>query len=349
MKRNISFYVHDISSNGGMENMCITLANHFMAKNNVHIYTKCYGDPKFKLSNGVAIKKINNILDLHLSLKNDNADILICVGVETVKFCLLPALLSNVRIISWEHFNFNTSSLWGKIWKLSSCVLVNATVVLTEKDRNNYPSFIKNKVKTIYNFLNSESEKEQYIFNSTNKKNRTKVVLAVGRLVDQKGFDLLLNSWGLLTSNDKNNFILKIVGDGDSRIDLEKKIKDNKLTNVELHPFSKNIDRYYREADLYVMSSRFEGLPMVLIEASYFGLPIVSFDCVTGPSDIIENGVNGYLVEPFNCLSMADKIKEIITDENKISLMSENSRKIYFSKFSKEKITNKWDELVEGI
>lgn len=90
---------------------------------------------------------------------------------------------------------------------------------------------------------------------------------------------------------------LLIIGDGPERDALRRQIEDAGLERqVSLLPATANVADYYRQASLYLMTSRYEGLPMVLIEAMSFGLPLVAYDCKTGPAELIDDGVNGYLV-----------------------------------------------------
>ncbi|MWP35844.1 glycosyltransferase, partial [Escherichia coli] len=119
-----------------------------------------------------------------------------------------------------------------------------------------------------------------------------KNVLAVGRLTHQKGFDLLLQAWADANTHD---WRLKIIGDGEELNHLNSLITELNISNAEIIPFQKDIQRHYSSAGIFVLSSRFEGLGMVLLEALSSGLACISFDCPAGPKSIISSD-NGVLV-----------------------------------------------------
>ena len=108
-----------------------------------------------------------------------------------------------------------------------------------------------------------------------------------------------------------------------------------------------DMDREYQRAAMYVMTSKMEGLPMVLLEAKSWGLPIISFDIMTGPSDIIRDGINGYLVEPYDIDSMAGKIEKLIVNQDSRVLFSQCSQQDR-EKFNINCILKKWNEVFEN-
>lgn len=123
------------------------------------------------------------------------------------------------------------------------------------------------------------------------------VLLAVGRLSEEKGFHLLIQCFQLLFE-DYPDWRLVILGEGLERSNLESQVSDAGLAEfVSLPGRVGNVGQWYEAADLYVMSSRFEGFPNTLVEAMAHGLPAISFDCDTGPRDIIRHGVDGLLVK----------------------------------------------------
>ena len=175
-----------------------------------------------------------------------------------------------------------------------------------------------------------------------------KTVLAVGRLTYQKGFDLLIQAWKLVKNEPHfSEWKLNIVGDGEDKANLMKSIDVFNLGNsVTLFPFSYNINEFYLEASLYCMSSRFEGLPMVLIESQSFGLPIVSFNCDTGPSEILDHNKSGFLCKPEDVSDLALKLKALMSlSEQEYNGMVSYAKKSV-SKFALDKIADKWEEIV---
>lgn len=134
------------------------------------------------------------------------------------------------------------------------------------------------------------------------------IALAVGRLSPQKGFDRLIDCWKLVAAA-KPGWKLHIRGEGELENQLRARIEEHQLGAQVLLPG--NTDRVqddYLNSSLLVMSSRYEGFPMVLVEAASFGLPLVAFDCKHGPADIIRDGWNGYLIPGGDIRLMAEKL-----------------------------------------
>lgn len=162
---------------------------------------------------------------------------------------------------------------------------------------------------------------------------------AVGRLTYQKGFDLLLRSWKLV--NEKYpDWSLDIWGEGEDKQKLEKIAQKLSLHNLNFRGNTENIQPIYANSDCLVMSSRFEGLPLVLIEAASQGLPLVSFDCPYGPSNIIENNVNGYLAKNGDIQDLADKMIAIISSKNYAKLSKNSLHKA--SSYELTNVTKQW-------
>ena len=161
-------------------------------------------------------------------------------------------------------------------------------------------------------------------------------------MCEQKGFDLLLEAWHRL-ENEKQDWHLKIVGDGPDKAKLESMIDTYNLhESVTLIPFQKNVIPLYQSASYYCLSSRFEGLPMVLLEAQACGLPCIAFDCDTGPSEIIKNRINGYLVARENSIELSNALNQAIniSANEYLDLVSNSQNRIRL--FSSTNILNLW-------
>ena len=142
-----------------------------------------------------------------------------------------------------------------------------------------------------------------------------KTVLAAGRLTGQKGFDLLLPAWAQVAPKHPD-WQLRICGEGQMRKRLEAQIEELGLgDSVEL-PGACDMDEAMGAASIFVMSSRYEGFPLILIEAMSKALAVVSFDCPTGPADVIDSGRNGILVELGDVDGLARALLELIEDED---------------------------------
>ena len=175
-------------------------------------------------------------------------------------------------------------------------------------------------------------------------------MLSVGRLTYQKGFDYLIEVAKILNEN-KVVFKWFILGEGEDRKKLEGKIKNYDLEDkVVLLGKVKDVDKFYRISDLFVMTSRFEGLSLVLLEAKAYHLPIISFDCNCGPSEVIVDGEDGYLIEPFNVEKMAFKLKDILTDNNLLNYLKNNANNlIRLEKFLPSVICRLWMNLIDSL
>ncbi|MNE24019.1 putative poly(glycerol-phosphate) alpha-glucosyltransferase [compost metagenome] len=159
-------------------------------------------------------------------------------------------------------------------------------------------------------------------------------LISVWSIVEKKCIDL--------------DFSLEIVGDGELKNDLLQLINDNNLERIKLTPFSSNIEDIYLDSAIYVMTSHFEGLPMVLIEALSFGMPIVSFDIDCGPSDIIDHGINGYLIEDGDLELFADNLINLMKSPTMISKMSKASL-TKRNDFGEDAILKKWKSVINDI
>lgn len=180
---------------------------------------------------------------------------------------------------------------------------LNALVTLTQEDADAWSEVVNKYV--IPNPLSFKQEQKA--------KGGMNRVVAAGRLTMQKGFDMLLEAWGLLYASHPE-WSLTIYGEGDERDSLQSLIDGKGLKNVSIHPFVPNISEKFVEADFYVLSSRFEGFGLVITEAMECGLPVVAFNCQSGPSEIITDGKDGILVKNGDVGALADAMQRLMDD-----------------------------------
>lgn len=272
----------------------------------------------------------------------------IVIGHGTEEKWILPHFKGKYKIILEHHLekNYLKKSAKNFLYKLKAVYFIykekklidlyDEFLVLTNQDKKQWNN---EKIKVIPNPLPFFPTKISAL---TSKK-----IISVGRLEKQKGYDILLDIWNIV-SKKYPDWILEIYGDGREKENLQNKI--NKLgleKSFLLKGVEKNILNKYLESSIYIMSSRFEGMPMVLLEAMSCGLPVISFDCPCGPRDMIRNNKDGFIIEFGNIEEMAKKIEELIVNDEKRSFFGKNARKS-IEKYSKDKIMKKWIELFES-
>lgn len=210
-------------------------------------------------------------------------------------------------------------------------------VVLTQEDARNWNGF--NNLRVIPNPI---SEFPEVLSECTRKH-----AIAVGRYTWQKGFDLLIDAWKKVNKNYPD-WILDIYGPGNSGSYRELAEQEGLQDVVVCHDAVSDIYSCYAESSLFVLSSRYEGFGLVLVEAMASGLPVVSFRCPCGPEDIVTDGEDGILVENGNIDKLADAICTLVKDEN--------LRKRYGMKgiekaqrYHEDRIMQKWIELFNQV
>ena len=174
------------------------------------------------------------------------------------------------------------------------------------------------------------------------------LLLALGRLESPKGFDLLIRAFARI-ANANPLWNLKILGEGPDRESLERQIASAGLANrVSLPGAVSDPAAALRQGDLFVLSSRYEGFPNALCEAMACGLPVVAFDCPTGPAEIVRDGVDGLLVPPEDVEALAAAIAGLIADPARRKMLARSAANVS-DRFSVERVAAQWERvLVQG-
>lgn len=302
----ICFFIGDINCSGGTERVCSVIANALIAEGHtIHILSLQRGDkPFFELSSSIIFSQLFTtqgrgltrfplvVLGLHKYLRKNEIDILIDVESMLALYALPATIGLDIRHICWEHFNYNVDlgKVTRRLARKLAARFADDIVTLTERDRELW--LINTKCSANITAIPNPVTIE--LPESVNS-HRERLFLAVGRLTYQKGFDLLLQAWSEVAYLNPE-WKLRIIGDGEDKPKLEQlRVELGIQESTEILPTTNNIAEHYREAAYFVMSSRFEGLPLVLIEAQAFGLPVISFDCDTGPAEIVKSA--GWLVK----------------------------------------------------
>jgi N-acetylgalactosamine-N,N'-diacetylbacillosaminyl-diphospho-undecaprenol 4-alpha-N-acetylgalactosaminyltransferase len=259
---------------------------------------------------------------------------------------LQPILTLNPVIVSF-HIDPDFSLLYKKCLLKTIYKLPNVKKIITvskgiEKKLNN--NYHLKKTKTIYNPIDLKLIKQKLL---TQKPVDFDYILAVGRLSRQKGFDILINAFA--KSDLKNKGKLIILGEGKERNNLEKLIDGLDLkSQVLLYGKVDNPFIYMKYANFFVLSSRYEGLPMVLLEALACGTPVIAANCESGPSEIIENEKNGLLIPVEDEKALKDAMEKLFHDRGLYDKLKANSSKSV-EKFAVENIVKDWINLFQEI
>lgn len=231
------------------------------------------------------------------------------------------------RFKSWAYRNINTLVVQtedSKEWLLNKNIKANVVVI---------PNMVTWPITSVKPIIEPKLNDE-----------KPNTILAVGRLTHEKSFHTLIKSFSKVVIKYPN-WQLIIIGEGPEREKLENEVKKNGVQeNVSLIGAAGNVGDWYEFADIFVMSSVIEGFPNALVEAMSYGLPVISTDCKTGPSDVIEHDVNGLLVPPEDVCKLQAAIEKLIVDNDLRKKFSEESLSVR-EKFSEIKIMNQWEEL----
>ena len=170
------------------------------------------------------------------------------------------------------------------------------------------------------------------------------VILNVGRLTNQKAQDVLIKSFSQI---EDKNWKLLIIGEGPKKKEYQKLIEKLDLKDrVIIKSKTKNIDKYYNSSRIFAFSSIFEGFPNALIEAMHFGIPCISTDCPTGPSELIKDGINGFLIPMNKEQVLTEKINQLISKEDLRLSFGKNGQKTV-DKFKVDSVVERWNKIIK--
>jgi glycosyltransferase involved in cell wall biosynthesis len=278
---------------------------------------------------------------IHHYIKENRIDRVINVDMGMGFYGILAAKRTSARTVTWEHGNFYNN--WGSrlfpYMRSFAARHSDAVVVLTKRDQENYRANIS-RCAPLYVIPNPVQPKNDcYDCDS-------RMILSVGHLLENKGYHRAIEvAAKVLPQHPEWKWV--ICGEGPERPRLEEMIREKGLENqVFLPGLVRDMDEMYRKAAMLVMTSEMEGLPMVLLEGKAHRLPLVAFDIMTGPSDIIDHEINGFLVEPFDLDAMADRILRLVEDDALRCRLSEKAT-VGMEKFAKETIMDTWERVLE--
>lgn len=356
----VIFIVADITAHGGVERVITFLSSALAEKRyNVEILSLHKGSEKiaFPVSNvkirfvddhiysggkprsmAVWLSHLKSASKLNKLLMKERGSVIVANSfpVAVLLFPLLLFLKNKYVVVEHVHHDYYPNFIqWIRKYLYKKFY---RTVSLTDADTSFYK---RNGLKavTIPNALSFEAKRVNI---STVEK---KKIIAAGRLEYQKGFDILIESFSKLEDSLKNSWKLDIYGIGSQEGALQRQIDELGLSKqITLMGFSQSLDSLYAEYDFFVMSSRFEGFGMVILEAMSCGLPVISFDCPNGPKDLLNDGRYGMLVHDITANQLSESINTLINDSQLRQELSQKSLE-RSSHYKLEEIICFWENL----
>jgi glycosyltransferase involved in cell wall biosynthesis len=261
---------------------------------------------------------------------------------------ILSNLGTRLPIIACEHTDTKQLSI-GKLWsalRLLTYPFASAITFLTENVRQRWARALNGKAVLMPNPVHLSKDNQETLPSGALGHKRN--LMAVGRLAEEKGLDNLFRAFASIAARH-GDWGLTILGEGNKRDELEKLRAELGLEGrVHLPGCVKNPFTWLRRADLFVMSSRLEGLPCSLCEAMGCGLPAISFDCDSGPRDIIRDGVDGLLVPPGDVPGLSRAMDRLMSDDGERAQFAARAPEV-MDRYNVKSILLRWDELFERV
>jgi len=358
----LTFVIHQISA-GGAERVLTLLANELCKKGwSVTLLTFDSGSEPvfFELHSGVQHWPLSLMREqggwwkaikvhflrpwvLRRAIRKSRPDAVIAFLERMNILTLMATIGLKIPVIVSErnHPAFNTSKFLSlsrqAVYKMSACLVLQTHDAGAFFSSSIPKSVIPNPILV-----------PEYPAPVLKSEASSQTLVAMGRLCSQKGFDFLLNAFAPL-GNKFPDWVLEIWGEGAQRGNLENLRDELGLRErVRFPGLTKEHYKTMAEADIFVLSSRYEGFPNVLGEAMACGLPVVSFDCPSGPSEMIQDGVNGLLVPPENIQELSSSLERLMASVELRNTLGEQARKITES-YSLDKIVQSWEELISEV
>lgn len=366
----IAYFVNQYKNSGGMERIMSEKAN-YLVNNGYDVYLiVCskeiydtpffYYDPRIKVvelniegKNKEHKRKYLSLVQAQLDLIKP--DISISTGIDLTQY--IYKLNNTGKLVLEEHFCkykrktkiARLATHWygkplGYLYKWEKRNIVkkfDKYVVLTNEDREQWFELSDDKIVVIPNMITIPLTEERTDYTQ-------KRIIGIGRLTGQKGWEMLVETWAKISCKHPDWKIV-IYGEGSSRRKIESLLNKYSLKDsFKLLGLSNDVPKELLRSSIFVLSSRYEGQGLVILEAMNLGLPVVSFACKCGPKDIVDDGKTGFLVAPYNTTIFAEKLEILINNQELRREMGEKG-KISVQRFSPDKIMAKWGELFRDL
>ncbi len=373
-KKSILIFLGSLTG-GGAERVAVALAG-FLAKDksfNVTLVTLDNKDRDFytldKAVKRVAMDKggetsglakftsnIKRVTSFRFVLKNEKPDLVIAFMTRYAVIALLASMFTKIRVIVSER-NYpphrKNHGMWEAlrkyVYRFADLHIVQTELIadwIKKNTKSNMVRVIPNSITWPLPKLPPTIETDSVL------KDGDRVILAAGTFKHQKGFDLLLESMKTVMK-ESQNWKLVILGDEKYTNYLTEAynefIAQNDLTDKVIMPGrAGNVKDWYERAEIFVLSSRYEGFPNVLLEAMSSGCACVSFDCKTGPAELITEGYNGFLIPDGDTDLLAKYVLRLMQDNSLRERLSSNAISVRET-YSEEKIMNMWKKQINKV
>lgn len=357
----IAYICNGLYNAAGMERVLTTRANALCADFDITFITYNQGDRPDHFALDKRIHRVDipaqndeeyqSMLDEWL--KKEKYDITTSTG--GAEFFFLHGIKDGSKKVFEFHFSFDISKVWlsgirnpwrrwlyvkGQTYKrIYHARKYDQVVALCKTDQKKWSRYCRH-VTYIYNPLTIQTDRHS---DCTRKK-----VIAVGRLHKQKGFDYLIDAWSIIQS-EHPDWTLEIYGEGGLRNALQAQIDKNGLTGVVfLKGKTDDIVGKYQGSSIFVLSSRDEAFGLVITEAEACGLPVVTFDCPSAPAELVEDGVNGYVVPMGDVKGLAQRVMSLMGDEKMRMKMGAESVRVA-RMYDMSTIAEQWKRLYQEL
>ena len=336
----ICFFIDDITHTGGIERVTSNLSQQFLVDRNdlvidivsqfksddkpwycfdgcnlVYLTNKNYDAKPHSLQR--LVRMIGNIWNVRQYFKNNKYDVIIGQSFPNV-FVLFIAGVRLTSVLAAEHVFYGYYGRFLRGVRIFIYRFCKKIIVLTSDDKECYDRHFK-KEHTV--LIPNPVVVPEYNYSLLNNKQS----IAMGRIQYQKGFDTLVDVYSMVHKKYPD-WIVNIYGDGNYRKEISDLISQKGLEGVVvLKGRTNDVPTVMKEASFFILSSRFEGFGMVIVEAMCQGLPVVSFDCPTGPSDIVITNYNGILVKNQDKEALAEAIIYMIENPERRKEMGKNA------------------------
>tara|TARA_B100002051_G_C16650137_1_gene593503 strand:- start:75 stop:1157 length:1083 start_codon:yes stop_codon:yes gene_type:complete len=353
LKKEIIFYIPSIEGGGVEKNLYLLIKYLPKQIGKIHVITAKKKNSNFKNVKFICPtsnywnkknRTLKNIICVYLLIKNFWSSKAVILSFQSNLTSIIISKIFRFRVLirlntSLKKYlnNFLKRFTFKFFYSLSNIIIVNSKVFQKELFNE-----INLKSHLIYNLNINEKKRKKLDFF---KKFKGLKILNIGRLTDQKDQLTLIRSLGIFKKKN-TNFRCSIIGRGAFKNILISEIKKLNLEkHIKLIGLKNNAEQYISQSDVFVLSSKFEGLPNVLIESQKYGVPIISSNCPTGPNEILMNGKLGELFPVGNHIILANKLLNFSKNKKILKLKSLNAKK-YLKRFDPIMNSQKYSKLI---